>query len=92
MYIVTSAFFQISDAFQDSPSRAMRYACVPCRVPDTMSAEPVQTGVTMFSCHSSGNGDVHSSRPVAASSPTIDPFVIATTCRTPLISITIGDA
>ena len=33
-------------------------------------------GVTMFSCHSSGNGIDQSGAPVAASRPMTDPFVI----------------
>ena len=57
-----------------------------------MRRVPVQTGVTMFSCHSSGNGDDQSVAPVRASRPTTDELVIVTICGVPAMSITIGDA
>src|SRR5688572_15303150 len=76
VYSVTSVFFQIGAGCQAPPDRDNMYACVPWRVPATINELPVQIGVTMFSCHSSGNGIDQSAVPVPASRPMIEPFVI----------------
>jgi hypothetical protein len=61
-------------------------------VPETTRCVPVQTGVVMFSCQSSGNGTDHSSPPVFASRPTTEPFVIVTICSLPATLNVTGDA
>src|SRR5260221_1655573 len=53
---------------------------------------PVQTGVTMFSCHSSGNGTDQSELPVFASLPSIDLLVSVRICLEPPMVTTTGEA
>src|SRR5918993_1360428 len=92
VYMVTSLFFQSCFVCHLSPLLEIEYACVPCRVPETINDEPVQSGVTMFSCQSSGNGIDQSDVPVAALMPTTDPLVIVMIWRTPSTVAATGDA
>ena len=65
---------------------------MPWRVPETISARPVQIGVTMFSCHSSGNGIDHSGEPPEASMPMIEPLVMVMIWRTLSMVTASGEA
>src|SRR6476659_53567 len=92
MYIATSLFFQLSVTSHLPDVSLIAKACVPCRGPEMMNFDPVQIGVIMFSCHSSGKGTDQSSFPPFGSIPTIDSCVTAMICLLPAISMTEGDA
>ena len=92
MYIATSGFFHASVACHLPSACFSVYACVPWRVPETIRCVPVQIGVTMFSCQSSGKGTDQSDSPLFASIPSIDPSVIVTIWRLLPTETATGDA
>src|SRR5215203_6237506 len=92
VYMVTSLFFHSCFVCHLPALLEIEYAWVPWRVPETINDEPVQIGVTMFSCQSSGKGIDQSDVPVAALMPTTEPLVMVMIWRTPSIVATTGDA